>query len=113
MLRRLFRLLVVLSVVMILVGGNSVISGAMTIGDLFMYIFFTSLMAFPIIELTSIGTQITDALAGLDRIREILSKTTEDEEDEHKTALPNVEGGIKFEDVHFEYEENVPVLKGV
>ena len=102
-----------ISVVMILVGGNSVISGAMTIGDLFMYIFFTSLMAFPIIELTSIGTQITDALAGLDRIREILGKTTEDEEDEYKMALPNVEGGVTFEDVHFEYEANTPVLHGV
>ena len=102
-----------ISVVMILVGGNSVISGAMTIGDLFMYIFFTSLMAFPIIELTSIGTQITDALAGLDRIREILGKTTEDEEDESKTALPRVEGGVAFEDVHFEYEANTPVLRGI
>jgi len=102
-----------ISVVMILVGGNSVINGAMTIGDLFMYIFFTSLMAFPIIELTSIGTQITDALAGLDRIREILGKTTEDEEDEHKIPLPFVEGRIAFEDVFFEYEENTPVLRGV
>ena len=102
-----------ISVVMILVGGNSVINGSMTIGDLFMYIFFTSLMAFPIIELTSIGTQITDALAGLDRIREILGKTTEDEEDEHKIPLPNVEGRIAFEDVFFEYEENTPVLRGV
>ncbi|MEJ7701187.1 MAG: ABC transporter ATP-binding protein [Pyrinomonadaceae bacterium] len=60
-----------ISVVMITVGGNAVMSGTMTIGDLFMYVFFTSLMAFPIIELTSVGTQITDAFAGLDRIREI------------------------------------------
>ena len=102
-----------ISVVMILVGGNSVISGAMTIGDLFMYIFFTSLMAFPIIELTSIGTQITDALAGLDRIREILGKTTEDEEDESKIALPRVAGAVTFADVHFEYEANTPVLRGI
>ncbi len=102
-----------ISVVMILVGGNSVIGGAMTIGDLFMYIFFTSLMAFPIIELTSIGTQITDALAGLDRIREILGMPTEDDEDEHKTPLPRVAGSVKFEDVHFEYEENAPVLRGI
>ncbi len=102
-----------ISVVMILVGGNSVITGAMTIGDLFMYIFFTSLMAFPIIELTSIGTQITDALAGLDRIREILGMPTEDDEDETRQSLPRIEGGITFENVHFEYEENAPVLRGI
>ncbi|MDQ3321133.1 MAG: ABC transporter ATP-binding protein/permease [Acidobacteriota bacterium] len=102
-----------ISVVMILLGGNAVIAGTMTIGDLFMYIFFTGLMAFPIIELTSVGTQITDAFAGLDRIREVLSKTTEDEEDASKIALPNIAGRITFEDVHFEYEENAPVLSGI
>ncbi len=101
------------SVVMILLGGNSVIAGTMTIGDLFMYIFFTGLMAFPIIELSSIGTQITEAFAGLDRIREILSKTTEDDEDETRKSLPNMKGAIAFENVFFEYEANTPVLRGV
>ncbi|MBA3631664.1 MAG: ABC transporter ATP-binding protein [Acidobacteria bacterium] len=102
-----------ISVVMIIIGGNSVMSGTMTIGDLFMYIFFTGLMAFPIVELTSIGTQITDALAGLDRIREVLGKTTEDDEDEARQPLPDIKGGITFEDVYFEYEANTPVLRGI
>ncbi len=101
------------SVVMIYVGGNSVMAGSMTIGDLFMYIFFTGLMAFPIIELTAIGTQITEAFAGLDRIREILDKTTEDEEDAGKRPLTNIEGKITFDNVFFEYEENTPVLQGI
>ncbi len=102
-----------ISVVMILIGGNSVMTGSMTIGDLTMYIFFTALMAFPIIELTSIGTQITDAFAGLDRIREILDMTTEDDEDALRQSLPNIEGGITFENVFFEYDENAAVLEGV
>src|SRR5256886_15376701 len=68
-------------VVMILVGGRSVVTGAMTLGDLFMYVFFTSLMAMPLIQFASIGTQITEAFAGLDRIREVMNMTTEDEED--------------------------------
>ncbi|CAN5587699.1 ABC transporter transmembrane domain-containing protein [soil metagenome] len=102
-----------ISVVMIIIGGNSVMSGTMTIGDLFMYIFFTGLMAFPIVELTSIGTQITDALAGLDRIREVLGKTTEDDEDEARQPLPDIKGGITFEDVYFEYAANTPVLRGI
>ncbi|NNE99723.1 MAG: ABC transporter ATP-binding protein [Pyrinomonadaceae bacterium] len=102
-----------IGVVVILVGGNSVIARTMTLGDLFMYIFFTGLMAMPIIEFTAIGTQITEAFAGLDRIREVLSSVTEDEEDSSKLPLPNVKGAIAFEDVHFEYEENTPVLEGI
>ena len=102
-----------ISVVMIVVGGNAVMAGSMTLGDLFMYIFFTSLMAFPIIELTSIGTQITDAFAGLDRIREVMDKTTEDEMDAAKKSLPDIRGAIRFDDVFFEYEADTPVLQGV
>ena len=102
-----------ISVVMILIGGNSVIAGSMTIGDLFMYIFFTGLMALPIVELTSIGTQITEAFAGLDRIQEVLRSVTEDEEDAKKQPLNTIEGAITFEDVHFEYEKNTPVLQGI
>ena len=102
-----------IGVVVILVGGNAVIADRMTTGQLFQYVFFTSLLALPIINLSSIGTQITEALAGLDRIREVLQMTTEDEEDRSKSALPDVRGEIEFENVRFEYEENVPVLKGV
>ncbi len=102
-----------ISVVMILIGGNSVINGSMTIGDLVMYIFFTGLMAFPIVQLSSIGTQITEAFAGLDRIREVFEMTTEDEEDAQRKPLRDVEGRITFDDVFFEYEENTPVLRGV
>ncbi|MDQ3634414.1 MAG: ABC transporter ATP-binding protein/permease [Acidobacteriota bacterium] len=102
-----------ISVVMILVGGNSVIAGTMTLGDLFMYIFFTGLMAMPIIQFTAIGTQITEAFAGLDRIREVMNTITEDEQDSAKQPLKNIEGSIAFEDVYFEYEENTPVLQGI
>ncbi|HEX8370996.1 MAG TPA: ABC transporter ATP-binding protein [Pyrinomonadaceae bacterium] len=102
-----------ISVVMILIGGSAVQTGTMTLGDFLMYISFTFLLAMPIVELTSIGTQITEAFAGLDRIREVMQMTTEDEEDTQKQALPRVAGTIDFEDVYFEYEENVPVLKGV
>ena len=70
-------------------------------------------MAFPIIELTSIGTQITDAFAGLDRIREVMEMTTEDDADESRQSVPKIEGRVTFEDVHFEYEENTPVLRGI
>ena len=100
-------------VVMITVGGHSVMTGQMTLGDMFMYVFFTGLMAMPVIEIAAIGTQITEAFAGLDRIREILNMSTEDEEDAVRDALDGVRGDIEFEDVVFEYNEGAPVLKGV
>ncbi|HEX8566919.1 MAG TPA: ABC transporter ATP-binding protein [Pyrinomonadaceae bacterium] len=102
-----------IGVVVILVGGNSVMADRMTTGQLFQYVFFTSLLALPIINLSNIGTQITEALAGLDRIREIMRKATEDEEDQTKQSLPDVRGEIQFQNVSFEYEENVPILKNI
>ncbi len=102
-----------IAVVMIFIGGNAVQAGTMTLGDFLMYISFTFLLALPVIELTSIGTQITDALAGLDRIREVMDMTTEDEQDAGKQPLPTVKGTIDFENVEFEYDAGVPVLKGL
>lgn len=102
-----------IAVVMIVIGGNAVQGGTMTLGDFLMYISFTFLLAMPVIELTSIGTQITEAFAGLDRIREVMSMTTEDEDDAAKQPLESVRGTIDFQNVEFEYEKDVPVLKGV
>ncbi|MFL6468777.1 MAG: ABC transporter ATP-binding protein [Pyrinomonadaceae bacterium] len=101
------------AVVMIVIGGNAVQGGTMTLGDFLMYISFTFLLAMPVIELTSIGTQITEALAGLDRIREVMSMTTEDEKDQSLEPLKTVDGTLEFENVAFEYDEGVPVLKGI
>src|SRR6059058_2384480 len=100
-------------VVIIVVGGRSVVTGQMTIGDLFMYVLFTGLMAMPLIQFAAIGTQITEAFAGLDRIREIMDMPTEDEEDAARAPLPEVQGEIEFENVWFEYNEGVPVLQDV
>src|SRR5690242_14876397 len=102
-----------IGVVLILVGGRSVVNGQMTIGDLFMYVLFTGLMAMPLIQFAAIGTQITEAFAGLDRIREVMDMTTEDQEDATRAPLPEVEGEIEFQNVWFEYNAGVPVLKDV
>ncbi|HEX6127096.1 MAG TPA: ABC transporter ATP-binding protein, partial [Pyrinomonadaceae bacterium] len=101
------------AVVMIVIGGSAVQAGTMTLGDFLMYISFTFLLAMPVIELTSIGTQITEALAGLDRIREVMAMSTEDEQDKSRQPLPTIKGTIDFENVEFEYDKDVPVLKGV
>jgi ABC-type multidrug transport system fused ATPase/permease subunit len=100
-------------VVMILIGGKSVLSGAMTLGELFMYVFFTGLMAMPLIEIGVIGSQITETFAGLDRIRELINLPTEDSEDSSKEVLSELRGEIEFENVCFEYNPGVPVLKNI
>ncbi len=103
----------VIGVVMIVVGGRSILAGEMTLGDFVMYIFFTALVAAPVVEIAAIGTQITEAFAGLDRIREIREVATEDDEDAALDRLGAVEGRIDFEHVNFEYEPDQPVLRDV
>src|SRR5881392_3007007 len=100
-------------VVIILVGGRSVVTGQMTIGDLFMYVLFTGLMAMPLIQFAAIGTQITEAFAGLDRIREVMDMATEDEDDINRASLSTVQGEVEFTNVWFQYNEDTPVIKNV
>jgi ABC-type multidrug transport system fused ATPase/permease subunit len=102
-----------IGVILILVGGNSLLAGRMTVGDFLMYIIVTLMVAAPLIEIAAIGTQITEAFAGLDRIREIKRMTTEDENESEREPLADIEGEIAFDDVSFEYDESVPVLKHV
>jgi subfamily B ATP-binding cassette protein MsbA len=78
-----------------------------------MYVMFTGMMAMPLIQFASIGTQITEAFAGLDRIREVMNMRTEDEEDSVRAPLPKVQGEVEFDNVSFEYNPGVPVLKNV
>ena len=89
---------------MILIGGRSIIGGSMTLGDFVMYVFFTGLMINPLVQMANIGTQISEAFAGLDRIREIRSMATEEQEDAGLDPMPEIAGDVAFEDVHFEYE---------
>jgi ABC-type multidrug transport system fused ATPase/permease subunit len=103
----------VVSVVMMMIGGRAILSGSMTLGDLIMYIFFTGLMAAPVMSIASIGTQITEAFAGLDRIREVMKQRTETEEDASREPIDRVRGDVELQDVSFEYVEDAPVLKHV
>jgi subfamily B ATP-binding cassette protein MsbA len=100
-------------VTMVFVGGRAIIAGTMTLGDFVMYVFFVGMVAMPLIDISQIGTQISEAFAGLDRIREIRRMTTEWAEDHDRTPVSSISGAIDFENVWFEYDEGVPVLKDV
>jgi subfamily B ATP-binding cassette protein MsbA len=103
----------VIGILLILMGGRAIIAGEMTLGDFVMYVFFIGMVAAPLVGIASIGTQITEAFAGLDRIREIREMETEDARDAGKAAVDGLRGDIEFRDVSFEYVEGVPVLRGV
>ncbi len=102
-----------IGILMILEGGHAVLTHAMTLGDLFMYAIFVGLVALPLINIASIGTQITEAFAGLDRIREIRRLATEDAEDGARPALAEVEGDVVFDAVSFAYVPGKDVLRHV
>jgi len=103
----------VIGVIMIVIGGRAIIEHRMTVGDLLNYILFTGLLAAPVVQIASIGTQISEAFAGLDRIRELMAMSTEDEEDAARPTLGEIRGEVEFENVWFEYNANTPVLKDV
>jgi subfamily B ATP-binding cassette protein MsbA len=103
----------IVGTVMILMGGRAILAGTMTLGDLVTYVFFSGLLAAPVIQMASIGTQISEAFAGLDRIRELMQTPTEDEESEGALPVHTVRGDVSFQDVWFEYDEGAPVLKGI
>jgi subfamily B ATP-binding cassette protein MsbA len=103
----------IIGVLMIWLGGRAVIAGEMTLGELVSYIFVIGVVAAPLVSIASIGTQITEAFAGLDRIREILDMPTELDEDAQRTEPGRIRGDVAFDNVWFEYTPGQPVLRGV
>jgi ABC-type multidrug transport system fused ATPase/permease subunit len=98
---------------LVIVGGRDLMRGTMTEGDFLMYILFTGIVAAPLVQIASIGTQITEAFAGLDRIRELLGVTREDADDASLTPVPSVAGDIALEGVTFGYDPEAPVLHDI
>jgi subfamily B ATP-binding cassette protein MsbA len=103
----------VIGMMMIIVGGRAILAGQMTVGEFMTYILFTGLMAAPVVQIASIGTQISEAFAGLDRIRELMQTRTEDADDAALAPLGVLSGEVEFEDVSFEYNPGTLVLKHV
>jgi ABC-type multidrug transport system fused ATPase/permease subunit len=94
-------------------GAHEVAAGKLTTGGYFAYVLFLAFMIAPIAQLVSIGTQLTEALAGLDRTTEIMNEREEDSEPTRRQTLATINGDVRFEDVHFAYEEGKEVLHGI
>ncbi len=103
----------VVSAVIMYLGARQIIAGTMTLGTFITYVFFLGLMVGPVFQIVAIGTQITEAITGLERTREILNESMEDQDPNRTVSLRRIEGHITFEDVHFSYETNKEVLHGI
>jgi len=102
-----------ISVSILWVGSNDVLVGRMTTGALFQFTALLAMLVGPVVQIVSIGSQITEAFAGLERIREIRNELAEDAGDEEHSRLPPIEGTVEFRDVVFEYKPGSPVLHGI
>jgi subfamily B ATP-binding cassette protein MsbA len=101
------------SVVIMGVGGTLIIRGEMTVGDFVAFTLYLAFLITPIVQMSNIGTQLTEAFAGLDRMEEILVLDREGEESSRTVELDEIRGHLSFEHVSFEYEEGKPVLRDV
>ncbi|MEI6233652.1 MAG: ABC transporter ATP-binding protein [Planctomycetota bacterium] len=102
-----------IGMLMIIVGGRAILAGKMSEGDFVMYLIYVGLVTAPVVQMAAIGTQVTEAFAGLDRIRELRNMATEDAGDENRAACPMTSGDIVFNNVGFEYLPGKPVLKNI
>ncbi|MEP6768930.1 MAG: ABC transporter ATP-binding protein [Acidobacteriota bacterium] len=106
-------LLGIVGVAIMWIGANDILAGRMTIGAFVSYTLYLGLLVGPVIQIVSIGSQITEAFAGLERIREVRNEMTEDADDVRRHPLARIDGRVEFDRVTFEYEKGVPVLKGI
>ncbi len=96
-----------------LLGGREVLAHRLTVGDYVQYTMFLAFMVAPVFQVVNVGTQLTEAIAGLDRTMEILNESDEFADPNRTKVLGTIRGEVRFDDVHFSYEPGKPVLHGV
>jgi ATP-binding cassette, subfamily B, putative efflux pump len=101
------------SVLILGYGSRLIDQGQLTNGELVSFILFLGFLIAPVLQMANIGTQMTEAFAGLDRTAELLSWPQEDDDPERTVTMPPIVGHMKFEDVRFQYDDDKPVLLGV
>jgi len=92
------------------IGGYKIMTGELTVGDFLSFTLLLGFMIAPIVQMSNIGSQLTEALAGLDRTEELMNMEAEEDDENRTIALESVSGNIKFDDVSFSYEEGKEVL---
>jgi len=100
----------VVGVVIMYIGAHQILAGTLTIGGFFTYTLFLGFLVAPIIQMVAIGTQITEAFAGLERTQEILRERPEDQDPRRTVTLSDIVGRVEFDDVSFSYDGQRTVL---
>ncbi|MEQ8880467.1 MAG: ABC transporter ATP-binding protein [Cyclobacteriaceae bacterium] len=95
------------------IGGYMIIQDQMTLGDFLAFTLYLGFMIAPIVQMSNIGSQLTEAFAGLDRTEEIMNMKPEDDGTERTLRLDNIDGHVKFENVGFAYDEGKPVIQNI
>jgi len=95
------------------IGGYMIVEHQLTIGEFLSFTLYLGFMIAPIIEMSNIGSQLTEAMAGLDRMEEIMNMSPEDDGSVRNIELKNINGEIIFDNVSFAYEEGKTVLKDI
>src|SRR5262249_41467737 len=103
----------VVSITVMVVGARMILGGTMTIGDFFAFTLYLGFMVAPVFQMVSIGTQLTEAIAGLDLMHEVMEERPEDLDPERVVRLGRIEGRIHFDEVTFEYQAGKPVLRNI
>jgi ABC-type multidrug transport system fused ATPase/permease subunit len=106
-------LLGVVSALMMYMGARLIVGHRMTLGTFVTYILFLGMLVAPVVQVVGVGTQLSEAMAGLDRTREVLAERPEDEDAERTTALGAVRGDVRFENVSFAYETGRIILHDI
>ena len=94
-------------------GGRLILLDSLTLGELFSFTLFLGFLVVPIAQMANIGTQMTEAFAGLDRTADLLSWPSEDDDEKRTQTIPLIEGAVSFENVDFSYEKDQPVLRDI
>jgi subfamily B ATP-binding cassette protein MsbA len=106
-------LLGVVGAVIMYVGARQILAGSLTLGGYFTYTMLMAFLIAPVMQIVQVGTQLTEALAGLERSQEILSQPAEDRDPRRTITLPPIEGNIAFQDVSFSYDGTRMVLNDI
>jgi subfamily B ATP-binding cassette protein MsbA len=101
------------SVTVMVLGGRMILRQQLTIGDFFAFTLYMGFMVAPVFQMVNIGTQITEAFAGLDRMHEVLEEQPEDTDTQRTVEMGRIVGNVRFKNVSFEYEPGKPVLREV
>lgn len=103
----------VTSIAIMGIGGDLIIKGEMTIGDFIAFILYLAFLIGPIVQMSNIGSQITEAFAGLDRMDEIFQMEKENQDKGRIIEAKEIVGNIRFDDVHFSYDEGAKILHNI